>query len=69
MSERASPGFPSHCSGAMYAGVPITVPATVRVASPGPGAMCASPKSSSFTPDLVTRMLAGFRSRWVIPFR
>ena len=27
----------------------------------------ASPKSSSFTPDFVSMMLAGFRSRWTMP--
>ena len=28
------------------------------------GRNCATPKSSSFTPDFVNMMLAGFRSRW-----
>ena len=29
----------------------------------------ANPKSSSFVPDLVSMMLPGFRSRWVMPLR
>ena len=29
----------------------------------------ARPKSSSFTPDFVSMMLPGFKSRWMIPLR
>jgi dienelactone hydrolase len=37
--------------------------------APSPSTALASPKSSTFTvPDDVTLILAGFRSRWMIPF-
>ena len=68
-SDRASACLPSHCSGAIYAGVPITAPACVSVGSPGSAAMCAKPKSRTFTPCFVRRIFAGFRSRCVIPLR
>ena len=81
MSVRASTSRPSICSGAMYCGVPTTVWAPVSAATvacsaeescgerPLPDAPSfARPKSSSFTPCLVSRMFAGFRSRWTIPF-
>ena len=74
MSERASTASPLACSGDMYAAVPRTVPASVSamvcVAPSGAGAVAifASPKSSSFTPDAVTRILAGFKSRCVMFF-
>ena len=83
MSVRASTSRASICSGAMYCGVPTTVCAPVSAAtvacSPivalGAGitpelaeVSLARPKSSSFTPCFVSRMLAGFRSRWTMPF-
>jgi hypothetical protein len=63
----------------MYAAVPMIMPASVaaivRVGEMDPspaGAGCATaakPKSSTFTrPAGVIMMLAGFRSRWVMPF-
>ena len=35
----------------------------------GAGGKVANPKSSSFAPALVSMMLPGFRSRWMIPYR
>jgi hypothetical protein len=62
----------------MYPTVPSTVPGLVApeigrcvvlaVGSPG-SVSFASPKSRIFArPSVVTKMLAGFRSRWTIPF-
>ena len=75
MSERASTGLPSACSGDIYAAVPRTVPAAVagpvvRVLSPGLLRDCrlASPKSRILsTPAPVTITLAGLMSRCTIP--
>ena len=64
---------PSHCSGDMYAGVPITMPVRVRCEPIAlPPVSFAMPKSSSFTksrsrPRCKRMMLSGFRSRWTIP--
>ena len=67
----------------MYCGVPTTVCAPVSAATVAcspivalgaaitpelPEVSLARPKSSSFTPCFVSRMLAGFRSRWTMPF-
>ena len=78
MSDRESTGFPSACSGDMYATVPTmrpwpVRPVAARVVSPPDAAASISrslarPKSSTFTcPDSVTITLAGLRSRWVMP--
>ena len=75
ISVRRSTGSPRACSGLMYATVPITAPSAVdSTPDPvGPGSRGASnfatPKSSTFTvPSGAILMLAGFRSRWTIPF-
>ena len=82
MSARLSTGRPFACSGAMYAAVPRITPRSVRagdrtvgelasavaLASSGASAL-ARPKSSTFTaPSGVIFTLAGFRSRWTMPF-
>ena len=65
MSERASAGCPSACSGDMYAEVPSTVAVCV---SEWLSSARAIPKSSTFTcPSGVTMMLPGLMSRWTIP--
>lgn len=81
MSVRASASFPSSCSGAMYGTVPRTTPSSVMLPRDSVGsdvsideeaagsARFARPKSRSFTPDFVSMTLAGFKSRWTIPFR
>ncbi len=80
MSARLSTDLPRACSGDMYAAVPRMMPACVacidsvgdRVAlrfdvDVGSSAF-ARPKSRTFTvPSSRTLMLAGFRSRWMIP--
>ncbi len=63
---RASASWPSHCSGAMKAGVPISAPVCVNCVC----AACerASPKSATLTiPPLVRNRLLGFTSRWTRP--
>ena len=56
---------PRACSGAMYAGVPMTAPVCVRSAPPP---RLASPKSATFsTPAASRRTFPGFRSRWTMP--
>ena len=82
MSLRASASPPSSCSGAMYWKVPRIVPRDVSgwlcCSAVGMLVACetgclsgvasfASPKSRSFTPDFVSMMLPGFRSRWTMP--
>src|SRR2546428_12418526 len=77
MSVRPSVSLPSNCSGAMNWNVPRIVPSWVRFAFVGravrlpwaaAGAIAlARPKSRSFTPDLVSITLPGFRSRCTIP--
>ena len=63
---RASAGLPSACSGERYFAVPSTG-APVVIASPE--AARAIPKSMTFTsPFGPSMMLAGFTSRWTIPF-
>ena len=53
--------------------VPCAVPVHAEVAGiesgcPGrPAVRFAMPKSSSFVPEAVSMMLAGFRSRWTMP--
>ena len=69
-SERPStcPPRPSACSGAMYEGVPMAVPARVASMLESDSRMRATPKSSTFTsPVLVMKTLAGFTSRWTMP--
>ena len=64
MSERAS-DRPSSCSGAMYGSVPARAsPSAVTVTAVRSLAWRsrAMPKSSSFEPDWVNRMFAGFTS-------
>ena len=64
-----SPTFtPRHCSGDMYAGVPMTMPVCVRCPSSASPTSLAMPKSSSFayaSPccGCTIQMLSGFRSR------
>ena len=83
MSLRASASLPSICSGDMYWNVPRIVPSTVSGALAGvsvrrreksapltsaSGVKClARPKSRSLTPDAVSMMLPGLRSRWITP--
>ena len=82
MSARLSTAFPLACSGGMYAAVPRITPTSVApMVSVGEFSglseaevslrfvnAFARPKSSSLTtPSGVTMMLAGFRSRWMIP--
>ena len=78
MSVRASAGFPSSCSGAMYCSVPRIVPrpvseglafaaALILTTPPTAGRSFASPKSRSFVPTVVSMTLPGFKSRCVIP--
>jgi hypothetical protein len=69
MSDRASTGFPSACSGDRYAAVPITKPVRVRVGSPVEVTARAMPKSMTFvSPDGMIMMFAGFTSLWTSPF-
>ena len=63
------------CSGAMYSGVPRTLPNPVNSVcsvSCKPLVAFASPKSITFGTGLPswlsTRMFPGFKSRWMIPF-
>ena len=63
------------CSGAMYSGVPITLPNAVNSdcsVSCKPVVAFARPKSITFGTGLPswlsTRMFDGFKSRWMIPF-
>ncbi len=67
MSVRWSTSIPRTCSGDMYSGVPIIVPAAVsRVWS----AALAIPKSVIRTfPDRSRRMFSGLMSRWTTPLR
>ena len=64
-----SAAWPRHCSGAMYAGVPSTVPATVTAAfSSHPSMAFARPKSPIFgSPSGVSKTLEGFKSRCKTP--
>ena len=79
MSLRASASRPSTCSGAMYCTVPRIVPCAVsgaavasrvipdiEIGAAAPRSF-ATPKSSSFAPDLISMILAGLRSRWTMP--
>ena len=60
-------GAPCACSGAMYAGVPASMPATVSPAL-GPRKAVTSPKSSTTTlPAWVTSTLDGLTSRCSFP--
>ena len=75
-SVRVSISSPSEsaCSGLMYSGVPIITPKRVEIVSAL--SFCASalatPKSMifaiGFPSTSVTRMLEGFRSRWIMAF-
>ena len=68
MSDRASTGWPSACSGDMYAAGPEHRARVVSVTSAAAVQRLATPKSSSFAvPPAVTMMFAGFRSRWRMP--
>ena len=65
--------LPSHCSGLMYVGVPMTRPVRVLCdeVPPSPVSL-AMPKSSSLTklrsaPRPTRKMFSGLRSRWTIP--
>ena len=77
-SVRRVSSFPADCSGAMYAGVPATPPATINVWPAGPGAPAAPgaptarararPKSVTLTrPSPATITFAGFTSRCTSP--
>ena len=77
MSLRASAGRPRNCSGAMYASVPATTPASVSdcrdLVVPSAGSSLARrfarPKSSAFTsPSGVTTTFALLKSRCTTPF-
>ena len=80
MSARLSTGLPRACSGLMYAAVPRIIPASVDravsvgefIASDAAGSgvrVLARPKSRILTrPSGVTLTLAGFKSRWTMPF-
>ena len=77
-STSSWPGCACNCSGDIYCSVPtiscLPVIAIVSVLSPGGSETdsvepnFARPKSSNLMPDLVTRIFAGFRSRWMMPF-
>ena len=80
MSARRSTICPAACSGAIYPAVPRIIPACVApmvsvgelFGSPLPAAAgcvtAARPKSRTLTtPAGVVMMLAGFRSRWMMP--
>ena len=77
MSLRWSMATPVACSGDMYAAVPTTIPDAVKPsatvvaregASSGVSDSFARPKSMTLAwPSPVTMMLAGFRSRWMMP--
>jgi hypothetical protein len=79
---RASTSFARACSGDIYATVPSVEPGLVRCCSSvvpvfaeaiwleemAAGATLASPKSNILAcPRLVTKMLAGLMSRWMMP--
>ena len=76
MSARVSMSSPENpaCSGDMYSSVPTTAPNWVDIDSSVslPAVALATPKSITFGTGLpsiiVTRMFAGLRSRWTIPF-
>jgi len=62
---------PFTCSGLAYSGVIIgsSVAGGASSGSTPAASSFAIPKSSSFgTPSAVTRMLSGFRSRWITRF-
>ena len=66
-SALASSAFPIACSGAMYDGVPITVPVAVRPETES--ALRARPKSARRgRPAASRRTFPGLTSRWRIPF-
>ena len=66
-SALASSAFPIACSGAMYDGVPMTVPVAVRPETES--ALRARPKSArSGRPAESRRTFPGLTSRWRIPF-
>ena len=66
-SALASSAFPIACSGAMYDGVPITVP--VAVSPDTESALRARPKSARRgRPEASRRTFPGLTSRWRIPF-
>ena len=72
--DSPSASLPCACSGDMYCQVPRIVPACVTsvTVSSSPAtarSIFASPKSRTFTPDFVSMILAGFRSRCTIPLR
>ena len=80
ISARLSTVLPRACSGDMYAAVPRIIPACVAcsdsvgdidalaAAAPTGSIAFARPKSRTFTvPSARTLMLAGFRSRWMMP--
>ena len=80
MSVRLSTLFPLACSGLMYATEPRMMPPCVSdsvavgasegsFAADAASTSFAKPKSSTLTsPAGVTIILAGFKSRWMIPF-
>ena len=67
MSERLSTDLPRACSGERYCAVPITAEVCVCTEEESSTAR-AMPKSMTLTsPVLVTMMLAGLMSRWIMP--
>ena len=67
-SDGGPASAPAACSGAMYAGVPMTARGCVRVGS-GVSVIFARPKSSTFMPCRVIITLPGLRSRCTMPAR
>jgi len=79
MSARRSTGLALACSGDIYAAVPSSTPSCVAIrllvgdlemsiVEMSPSSALARPKSRIFTvSSAATFMLAGFRSRWMIP--
>ena len=77
--RRASTGSPLELLGRHVRSVPTMTPSRRHLGRRGRAdlsspprqrrAAFARPKSSSFAPDFVSMTLAGFRSRWTMPFR
>ncbi len=62
------PDLPSHCSGAIYSGVPTNIPVPVRCVDWSVSKSLAIPKSESMgSPFSVIRILAGLISRCTMP--
>lgn len=66
-SHAAVTRSPRTCSGAMKPGDPTSEPVRVRPPSVTVSSARAIPKSMTRGPSIVSRMLDGFRSRWMSP--